>query len=232
MPDTMLRNILIERLSPKDRAALLAASSPFEFKVGHVFLEAGDEVDYVYFVTGGIISAVAAMEDGRTVEVFMVGREGVTHPSAIAADIVKTYSRHAAQADGQSRRIEVSKLRELANSRPELRRVVADYASGLQAELEQSGGCNALHRADQRFAKWLLRCDDRIEGDTLNLTQEYLGHMLGSQRTTVNEAAQTLQRAGAIIYSRGKLRIVDRAALERAACECYNARALRHAHRA
>ena len=72
----------------------------------------------------------------------------------------------------------------------------------------------------------MLRCHDRIEGDTLNLTQEYLGSMLGSQRTTVNEAAQTLQRAGAIIYSRGKLTIIDRTALERAACECYNARGL------
>ena len=218
--------MLIEKLSPEDRAALFAASSTVDFKVGHVFLEAGDKVDHVHFVTSGIISAVAAMEDGRTVEVFMVGREGVTHPSATGTDTIRTYSRHAAQADGQSRRIEVSKLRDLAETRPELRKVVADYASGLQSELEQTGGCNALHRAEQRFAKWLLRCHDRIEGDTLNLTQEYLGSMLGSQRTTVNEAAQTLQRAGAIIYSRGKLTIIDRTALERAACECYNARGL------
>ncbi|HEX8471014.1 MAG TPA: Crp/Fnr family transcriptional regulator [Brevundimonas sp.] len=217
---------------PEDRGALIAASSLFEFKVGHIFLEAGDEVDNVYFVTSGIISAVAAMEDGRTVEVFMVGREGVTHPSAIAADTIHSYSRHSGQADGEARRIDACKLRELANTRPGLRQVVADYSASLQAELEQSGGCNALHRADQRFAKWLLRCHDRIEGDTLNLTQEYLGSMLGSQRTTVNEAAQTLQRAGAIHYSRGKIRIVDRAALERTACECYNARALEPVQRA
>lgn len=231
MPTAALRNVLISKLSPDDRVALLSASSPFDFKVGHIFLEAGDEVEYVYFVTTGIISAVAAMEDGRTVEVFMVGREGVTHPSATGTDMVHTYSRHAAQADGQSRRIEVSKLRELADTRPGLRQVVADYAANLQAELEQSGACNALHRADQRFAKWLLRCHDRIEGDTLHLTQEYLGSMLGSQRTTVNEAAQTLQKAGAITYSRGKITIVDRAALERIACECYNARGLEPAHR-
>jgi CRP-like cAMP-binding protein len=231
MPTASMRNSLISKLSPDDRVALLSASSPFDFKVGHIFLEAGDEVEYVYFVTTGIISAVAAMEDGRTVEVFMVGREGVTHPSATGTDLIHTYSRHAAQADGQSRRIEVSKLRELADTRPGLRQVVADYAANLLAELEQSGACNALHRADQRFAKWLLRCHDRIEGDTLHLTQEYLGSMLGSQRTTVNEAAQTLQKAGAITYSRGKITIVDRAALERIACECYNARGLEPAHR-
>ena len=82
--------------------------------------------------------------------------------------------------------------------------------------------CNALHRADQRFAKWLLRCHDRLDGDTLHLTQEYLASLLGSQRTTVNEAAQGLQKAGAITYSRGRVTIIDRAALERAACECYH----------
>jgi len=231
MPTAALRNVLVEKLSPQDREALISASSAFDFKVGHVFLEAGDLVEYVHFVTSGIISAVAAMEDGRTVEVFMVGREGVTHPSATGTDVIHTYSRHAAQADGHSRRIEVSRLRDLSLYRPGLRAVVADYASGLQAELEQSGACNALHRADQRFAKWLLRCHDRIEDDTLHLTQEYLGSMLGSQRTTVNEAAQTLQKAGAIVYSRGRIRITDRAALERVACECYNARALEPAHR-
>jgi CRP-like cAMP-binding protein len=232
MPTAALQNFLIEKLSPDDRAALIAASSPYDFNVGHIFLEAGDPVEYVYFVTSGIISAVAAMSDGRTVEVFMVGREGVTHPSATGTDSIQTYSRHAAQSDGHSRRIEVPKLRDLSGSRPGLRTVVAQYASGLQAELEQSGACNALHRAEQRFAKWLLRCHDRIDGDTLHLTQEYLGSMLGSQRTTVNEAAQTLQKAGAINYSRGKITIVDRAALERMACECYNAGALEPAGRA
>ena len=202
----------------------MLASTPFDFGVGHIFLEPGDTVEHVYFVTKGIISAVAAMADGRTVEVFMVGREGVTHPSATAAPAVTSYSRHAAQADGHCRRIEVSRLRALASEREGLRAVVAAYASGLQAELEQSGACNALHRAEQRFAKWLLRCHDRIDGDTLNLTQEYLASMLGSQRTTVNEAAQALQKAGAITYSRGRITIVDRAALERVACECYNGR--------
>ena len=91
----------------------------------------------------------------------------------------------------------------------------------MQGELEQSTACNALHRAEQRFAKWLLRCHDRVRDQVLHLTQEYLASMLGSQRTTLNEAAQGLQRAGAISYSRGKITILDREALERVACECY-----------
>jgi CRP-like cAMP-binding protein len=220
MLSATLRNHLLDRLAPDDRAAVLSATSPFEFELGHVFAEAGDTVTHVHFVLSGIISAVADMQDGRTVETFMVGREGVTTPGAINVP-VRTYSRLVGQSPGETRRIEVTRLRALCDERPDLRMVVALYAAGLQGELEQSGACNALHRADQRFAKWLLRCHDRLDGDTLHLTQEYLASLLGSQRTTVNEAAQGLQKAGAISYSRGRVTILDRGALERAACECY-----------
>lgn len=201
---------------------MLAVASPLEFAVGHIFCEAGNPVTHVHFIDVGIISAVMVMTDGRTVETYMVGREGVTHAAAACAR-VQSHSRLAAQAAGVSQRIETGKLRALAANRPDLRAILMSYASGLQGELEQSGACNALHRAEHRFAKWLLRCHDRVVGDTLHLTQEYLASMLGSQRTTVNEAAQALQKAGAITYSRGKVTITDRAALERAACECYQA---------
>jgi len=100
---------------------------------------------------------------------------------------------------------------------------VRSYVAGQQGELEQSAACNALHRAEQRFARWLLRSHDRIGDDVMRLTQEALASILGAQRTTVNDAAQALQRAGAIAYSRARLRIVDRAVPERAACECFRA---------
>lgn len=222
MRSATLRNHLIDQLSPEDRDAVLSASTRFEFELGHLFTEAGDAVTHVHFVLSGIISGVADTQDGRTVETFMVGREGVTTPGAINVP-VRTYSRLTGQSPGETLRIDVSRLRALCDERRELRNVVALYAAGLQGELEQSGACNALHRSDQRFAKWLLRCHDRLDGDTLHLTQEYLASLLGSQRTTVNEAAQGLQKAGAITYSRGRVTIVDRTALERAACECYSA---------
>lgn len=222
MPPATLRNHLIKRLSSEDRDALLAAGTLFEFPLGHVFCEAGDLITHLYFVDSGIVSAVAVMEDGRTVEAYMVGSEGVTSPAAAAA-AAHTFSRLAAQATGVAHRVEATRLRALLHERPGLRVVLADYAVAVQNELEQSSACNALHRSDQRFAKWLLRCHDRVEGDTLQLTQEYLASMLGSQRTTVNEAAQTLQKAGTITYSRGRVTITDRTALQRVACECYRA---------
>ena len=138
MPSATLRNHLLDRLSPEDRAAVLAASTPFEFELGHVFAEAGDTVAHVHFVLGGIISAVADMQDGRTVETFMVGREGVTTPGAINVP-VRTYSRLVGQSPGETRRIDVGRLRVLCDERPDLRLVVALYAAGLQGELEQSG---------------------------------------------------------------------------------------------
>jgi len=215
-------NQLIAALGPTDRDALLTMTTQVAFRLGDILAEPGDVIDDVHFVESGIISAVAILQDGRSVETSMVGPEGVTGICAFAVSI-PAYTRLVAQSAGLARRIAADDLRELAAARPALRAALATYAARVMRELEQSAACNALHRADQRFAKWLLRCHDRLDGDDLMLTQEYLASMLGSQRTTVNEAAQQLQRAGAIAYSRGRVRITDRGALERAACECYSA---------
>lgn len=213
-------NRLIQGLNPDDRDALLAIATPVEFAPGHVFSEPDDAIEHLHFIDSGFCSSVAVLEDGRTVETVMIGREGVL---GVVASVVPhhAHTRSVAQVAGTSRRVDAAKFRALSAQRPGVRDAVAEYMARLQGELEQSAACNALHHAGQRFAKWLLRCHDRVEGDTLNLTQEYLASMLGSQRTTVNEAAQGLQKAGAIAYSRGRITVLDRAALERAACECY-----------
>ncbi|SDQ77719.1 Crp/Fnr family transcriptional regulator [Brevundimonas sp. 374] len=213
-------NRLIQGLNPDDRDALLAIATPVEFAPGHVFSEPDDAIEHLHFIDSGFCSSVAVLEDGRTVETVMIGREGVL---GVVASVVPhhAHTRSVAQVVGTARRVDAAKFRALSAQRPGVRDAVAEYMARLQGELEQSAACNALHHAGQRFAKWLLRCHDRVEGDTLNLTQEYLASMLGSQRTTVNEAAQGLQKAGAIAYSRGRITVLDRAALERAACECY-----------
>jgi len=213
-------NRLIDAMDAEDRKALLAGAAIMEFPQGHVFYEPGGAIDHLHFIETGICSAVAVLEDGRTVETVMIGAEGVT---GVVAALVpnRSHTRNVAQVGGSARRVEAARFRALAAERPSIRAVVATYLATLQSELEQSAACNALHRAEQRFAKWLLRCHDRVQGDILNLTQEYLAAMLGSQRTTVNEAAQALQKSGAITYSRGRITVLDRAALERVACECY-----------
>lgn len=213
-------NRLIREMDSEDRDALLAIAAAVEFPQGHVFAESGEPVEHLHFIDSGVCSAVAVLEDGRTVETAMIGREGVTGVIASAVPHL-SFTRDVAQVDGTAHRVDAARFRALAAQRPGVRDAVARFMADLQGELEQSAACNALHRAEQRFAKWLMRCHDRVDGDTLNLTQEYLASMLGSQRTTVNEAAQALQKAGAIAYSRGRITVMDRAALERAACECY-----------
>lgn len=216
------RNTLLDQLSAEDYEAVTRHMSDFDFPLGHVFGEPGDDVEFIYFVNHGIISAVSIMANGETVEAYMVGFEGFTGATAWQIPF-RTSVRYVGQLAGNARRIEAKKIRELAAERIGLRFVLANYDAGLQVELEQSAPCNALHRTERRFAKWLLRAHDRAESDTLFMTQEFLGNMLGAQRTTVNEAAQSLSTVGAISYARGKVFIKDRAALERSACECYAA---------
>lgn len=222
MMSQSVANRLLASLPAEERQSVLAHAAPFEFAQGYVFHEAGDPIDHVHFIESGVVSSVAVLADGRMVETLMVGREGVTGGFAALAPS-RAFSRANAQVEGASRRIEAQRLRQLTAERPALRAAVIEFLNHVQGEVEQSVACNALHRAEQRFAKWLLRCHDRVDGQVLHLTQEYLASMLGSQRTTLNEAAQTLQRAGAISYSRGRITVLDRAALERAVCECYRA---------
>jgi CRP-like cAMP-binding protein len=213
-------NRLLSRMTADDRNAVLAIATTQDFVLGDTICAPGEPLTHLHFVNSGIISVVTEMSDGRSVESFMIGLEGVagSGASAVPADC---HGRQLAQVAGSSMRVASDRFRNLAEDRPGVRSALARYVSELQAELEQSTGCNALHGSAQRLAKWLLRCHDRVEGDVIHLTQEYLATMLGAQRTTVNEAAQSLQTAGAIRYSRGKLTVLDRDRLERSACECY-----------
>lgn len=215
-------NLILDSLPDDDRAAVLAFCARRNMTVNDEFCAPDDPILKVHFVLDGVISAVGEMSDGRSVEVSMVGREGAAGAEA-ALIPARSATRVTCQADGSCLSIEAVRLRELTTDRPTLRNALLHFQTGLQHELERSAACHALHRADQKLAKWLLRCHDRVQGDVLNLTQEYLASMLGSQRTTVNEGAQALVDRGAIRYARGRINVIDRAALEHAACECYRA---------
>lgn len=215
-------NNLLNGLSEDDRKEILTSATDFDFQSGHVFTEPGDFIENIYFVEEGIISAVALMTDGRSVEAYMVGREGFIGSTAWQIPS-RTSVRYVAQMMGRARRIDARRIREIVARNQSIRIAMATYDAALQRELEQSTACNAIHSAERRFAKWLLRAQDRVGGNVLNMTQEFLANMLGSQRTTVNEAAQNLTRRGAITYSRGRVTVQDRQALEGSACECYGA---------
>jgi CRP-like cAMP-binding protein len=215
-------NRILDALPDDDRAAVLGFCLRRSMAVNEEFCAPDQQITRVFFVLDGVISAVSEMSDGRSVEVFMVGSEGA---AGIEAALIpaRAATRMTCQVDGSCLSIDAARLREIAAGRRSLREALLHFQAGLQHELERSAACHGLHRADQRLAKWLLRCHDRVRRDVLPLTQEYLASMLGSQRTTVNEGAQMLVDQGAIRYARGRITVLDRARLEQAACECYRA---------
>lgn len=215
-----MQNRLLAALPPGDFARLAPHLVPFELERGRTLHEPGDRIDHVYFPLAGVVSLMTLMENGAAIESAMIGPEGaVGLPAAVRQRTA--ISRAVVQSKGRALRLNAGILHEVWNGSPTLRSLVDAHGEGLYANAIQSVACNALHSVEERFCRWILSCHDRVEGDTLALTQEYLADMLGVQRTTVTAVARSLQDKGAIRYRRGQVDIVDRGLLEAAACECY-----------
>jgi CRP-like cAMP-binding protein len=212
------------RLLASFGGAALAALSPhireIALTVSRVVAEPGEPVEHVYFPSSGVISLITLLEDDRRVESLTVGREGAVGLLAAFGDPIWD-SRGMVQIAGAALRIDTQHLRAAARDHPSILDGVIRYAQVTEAQLHQSTACNALHPIEARLCRWLLTCEDRVGDKVLPLTHEFLGMMLGVQRTRVTTAAQSLQRRGLIEYRRGLITVVDRVALERAACECY-----------
>ena len=213
-------NGLLNSLAAEERAAVTPHLREHSFKIGDVLYDHGDPVTDVHFIDSGIISILTMMLDGSSVETAALGNEGMVGDGAIFRS-APFFGRALVQADGRSAKIETGRLQELVARHDGLRNALERYSNAQTSEAQQNAACNAVHRLEARLAKWLLRCHDRVSGDSLPMTQEFLSYMLGAQRTTVTEVARRLQFAGLIRYSRGKIEIIDRAGLERASCECY-----------
>lgn len=218
--DLLHYNHLLARMNPGDRAMLELIGKTVRLTQGAVLYEADDEVRHVHFPHSGAVSMVTTFSDGSGVEGLMVGREGVVEPMCYAMP-VRSAARAVVQLPGEALRIEAPRFREAVQANPGVRAVLEAHALSAMAELQQAAACNASHRLEPRLAKWLLKSHDRAGADVLPLTQEFLGEMLGAQRTTVTAVASSLQRLGAIGYRRGRITMLDRPALERASCECY-----------
>jgi CRP-like cAMP-binding protein len=160
------------------------------------------------------------MSDGRSVEVGLTGKEGFIG-SAVIAGFRRSSTRVVAQTHSSVFGLEAGVLSSLLRRCPELTRQLTRFSQIYAVQVEQISACNRLHKVNQRFARWLLMAQDRIGSKQLPLTQDFLAQMLGTRRSSVTVAAGRLQKAGTITYTRGNVTILDRAALERASCECY-----------
>jgi CRP-like cAMP-binding protein len=182
--------------------------------------EAGDVADYVYFPTRGIISVLTVLENGMMIEFATVGREGTTGVPVFLGMGLSNLAL-ISQVPGESLRMRSRDFLAEIYGSPGFAAVIKRYSGMLLALVAQSAACNRAHHVDERCARWLLMTSDQAGYGAFPITQEFLAQMLGVSRPSVALSAAALQKAGLISYRRGEMTIVDRAGLEKAACECY-----------
>jgi CRP-like cAMP-binding protein len=213
-------NCLLAAL-PEQAIALLAPDlRQVSLPQGVVCYGAGDPIDQVYFPWTGLISLLVTTGGGAMVETSSVGREGAVGVQCGNGPCL-SFTRAIVQIGGNFWVISAPRFEAATSRSTELRELIFAYTATMWAEAQQNAACNAIHDGSSRLCRWLLQCADRTGSERVLLTQEFLAEMLGVRRTTVTLLAQELQKGGILRYSRGRITILDRAALEARACECY-----------
>ena len=210
---------------PQKEAALVFPRLEFQELPTHTILhDVALPIKFAYFINEGLASIVNVMSDGKNVEVGLTGKEGFTG-TPILAGLRSSSTRAITQLAGSGYRMKTADLVSLLLACPNLEIACNRFVQELAMQSSQVAACNRLHEVDERLARWLLMCQDRIGGNQVPLTQEFLAHMLGTRRASVTVAAGILQKAGLITYRRGHVKIESRSRLEDAVCECYGAMA-------
>jgi CRP-like cAMP-binding protein len=215
-----LSNLLIEALPPDYRASLVARMEPVATPTGTVLYESGQRPRYAHFMTSGIASIVTLMTDGSGTEVGLLGREAIVEGYHLLGP-TSVQTTGFIQLQGTALRMPFAELHKEFLANETLRSLILESVQVQGLILNQLAACNRLHEVEERLARWLLMVRDRLGTNEFYLTQEFLGVMLSTRRTTVTLAAGSLQRSGLIEYRRGHIRLLDREGLENAACECY-----------
>jgi CRP-like cAMP-binding protein len=215
-----VRNKILLSISDNEYA-LIRPHLEFLSMPHHLSLyEPGQPLEFVYFPNAGMLSLVIATENGKTVEVGEVGREGFAGIQAVVG-INRNEVRVIVQIAGEGFKVRMGALQSVLESSPELQRLLTRYAVVQGMQFAQTAACNRLHNTEQRLARWLLITQDRVDSATLTITHDFLATMLGTDRPTVSLAAGNLQDNQVVEYTRGAMQILNRTKLEGYACECY-----------
>ena len=205
---------LFEQLAPHLRRVVLQR--------GDRLHEPGEVIKDFYFPLDCVLSITIDMRDGTTAETGLVGKREVIGINAFMGGRETTQTTYIVQIAGSAMKIDAQILREEFDRNKNLRDIMLRYTQAYIAQLSQTTACNSLHKLESRLARWLLEVHDRVEGDTLDLTQEFIAEMLGVRRAGVTQAAQKLQEQALVRYHRGHIKILDRAGLEAFSCECFH----------
>jgi CRP-like cAMP-binding protein len=216
-----VKNILLLSI-PDDEFDLLRLHLQYvELPHHYILHQQGERLDFAYFPNEGMVSlVVSSASDGRSVEVGIMGKEGMVSTPLAVGMRLGPY-RAIMQIPGSAMRISADLLQEILPIAPSLQLELSRYVLMQGLQMAQVAACNRLHELEHRLARWILMCQDRVDSETLPLTHEFLAQMIGSGRPSVTLAAGILERAGLIENTRGTVRILNRKSLEQAACECY-----------
>lgn len=216
---TSLTNRFLEALPDAERQNLKKLLEPVALQVGTVLFSPQERPRYVHFVTSGMVSLVTIMEDGTSVEVGLCAREGF--PESVYLLGPETGGKQGiVQLPGTALRMGFQRFEQEFERNEALRRLVLRLIQYESLVLGQIAACNRLHEVNERLARWLLMVWDRTGEQTMSLTQDFVGQMLGTRRSSVSLAAGELQKAGVIEYKRAEIQILDAERLETVACEC------------
>jgi CRP-like cAMP-binding protein len=214
-----LGNRVLAGISSKDYGSL-DQLEPVQLRFGQILYEAGGRIRHVYFPIDCLVSLLTAVDKRRTLEVGMVGNEGMTGMPFILGMGVSGV-RALVQGGGRALRMPAAAFRIEFDRNEPLRQALFRYTYALMAQISQTAACNRFHEAEARLARWLLMTRERVGSDEFRLTHEFLAHMLGLRREGVTEAATALKLRGLIDYRRGKIQILDVRGLKASACSCY-----------
>jgi CRP-like cAMP-binding protein len=217
-----IRNSILVGLPPSEQDAIFKKLEFIELPLSIVLNEKGEQIKFAYFINSGLASVLNVLSDGKSVEVGLTGKEGFVGMPLIVGFSTSS-ARVIMQVKGSAYRIAAADLAIVLSRCPTLEKSLSRYSHHLGMQATHVAACNRLHEVDERLARWLLMSQDRLDGDVVPLTQEFLAHMLGTRRASVTVAAGMLQKAGLITYRRGSVTINDRSELENASCECYAA---------
>jgi len=215
-----LSNGILRRLPRKEFTIIFPKLELVSLPLHSVLNEAAKPIAYCYFLNYGLASILTVLKSGKIVEVGLTGAEGFVGLPLVAG-LKSSASRVIVQVAGSALRIRAGDMIVALADCPALRKSLGQFGQEVAVQSAQIAACNRLHNANQRLARWLLMSQDRLGGNLVRLTQEFLAHMLGMRRASVTVALGFLQRAGFITYVRGAVMIEDRVGLEAAACECY-----------
>src|SRR5690242_741996 len=214
------QNHILGSLSAEIRARLFPYLRPVTLPLGTVLYESGSLMPHIYFPTDAIVSLLYVLDSGASAEIAVVGNDGAVGVSLFMGGETTT-SRAVVQSAGCAYRLTGARLKREFALHGDLMYILLRYTQSLITQMAQTAVCNRHHSVDQQLCRWLLLSLDRLHSNELMMTQELIANMLGVRREGVTDAAGKLQAAGLIQYSRGRITIIDRPALEAQACECY-----------